>query len=358
MNGLPGWDRGTSPYHRGERELHDRLDRGERQDAIGRRVLRPYMPDQHREFFRQLPFLVLGSVDAEGWPWASMLFGRPGFAESPEPRRLEVRARPLRGDPLREYLADGMPAGVLGIELPTRRRNRMNGIVALDTDLDDARMDGARGDDARSDGVHRGFAIEVVQSFGNCPQYIQTRAPHWVREPEDEAADPVVEPLDRLDADAVRLIRNADTLFVASHNPDDDPRDTGGVDVNHRGGRSGFVLVEGNTLTVPEYVGNYMFNTLGNFLVCPKAGLLFVDFDSGDLLLLTGRVELLWEKTPEFEAFRGAERGWRFTLHRGVRLRGGSPLRWRFGELSPNVLQTGDWDEAAQRVAGEAGPQA
>ena len=73
------------------------------------------------------------------------------------------------------------------------------------------------------------------------------------------------------------------------------------------------------------------------------AGLLFVDFASGDILQLTGTVELLWDITPEIAAFEGAQRAWRFHLTRGHRLVGASPLTFVAGEASPRSLQTGQW---------------
>lgn len=330
---LPGWDRETSPYHQGEQELQNRLGRKALQERMGRKIHRPFMPEQHRTFFAQLPFLIAGSVDAHDWPWASILFGEPGFVSTPDDRTLLIDAAPVPGDPLAENIEAGAPVGFVGIELPTRRRNRVNGVIG-----------GRKG---------RAIQVDVVQSYGNCPQYIQTRDMTFVREPA-VPADVGIESFTELDESAAHLIRGADTLFVASYNDRDDVRDTGGVDANHRGGRPGFVKVEGNTLTIPDYVGNFAFNTLGNFLLNPKAGLLFIDFDSGDLLQLTGTVELLWDKTDEIEAFRGAERAWRFHLHHGRRLKNASPLRWTYGQESPNSRLTGDWDEAAKTLAAEA----
>jgi len=55
---------------------------------------------EHREFFQQLPFLLVGSVDASGQPWASVVAGTPGFATSPDPQHLRVGVLPHAGDPL------------------------------------------------------------------------------------------------------------------------------------------------------------------------------------------------------------------------------------------------------------------
>ena len=143
------------------------------------------------------------------------------------------------------------------------------------------------------------------------------------------------------------LIKNADTFFVSSFIPAKNRPEMEGVDVSHRGGRPGFVKIEGNILTVPDYPGNNLFNTLGNFLVNPKGGLIFIDFTTGDLLMLTGTVELLWDVNEDIAAFKGAERAWKFTLHHGIKLKDALPFRSTLGEFSPNSLMTGNWEEAS-----------
>ncbi len=323
---LAGWDRETSPYHAGEQELHDRLGRKDHQSSVARRIHRPYMPQQHRDFFSQLPLIFAGSVDAAGWPWASVLFGSPGFLNTPTDRQFQMAPGRINGDPFWDNATDGAQVGFVGIELPTRRRNRMNGIVRA---------------------TEGPLSVDVVQSYGNCPQYIHTRGVSFHRDPQINTTPERVE-FAYLPADAAALITRSDTLFVASQNPQDDPRDTGGVDVSHRGGNAGFVKVDGNVLTIPEYIGNFAFNTLGNFMVNPKAGLLFVDFTTGDLLQLTGTVELMWEPDAEIASFKGAERAWRFHLDHGHILRAAAPMTWEDGEASPNALLTGDWEQAAQ----------
>lgn len=315
-----GWDKEVSPFHPGEVALHNLVGRAERQDFVGRRIIRPYMIDQHREFFASLPFVVAGSVDQTGAPWASALFGAPGFVSTPDDRSFAIDTPVLDGDPFAENAKPGAPVSFVGIELQTRRRNRLNGII----------RDG------------KGLVADVVQSFGNCPQYIHTRDMDFTRDPRSPFTP------DRHDFDSLgeaerAIIAKADTFFVASHNPDDDPRTNGGVDVNHRGGNPGFVKIADNTLTVPDFSGNFAFNTLGNFLMNPVAGLLFIDFASGDILQMTGTVELIWDITPELAAFDGAQRAWRFHLSHGRRLAGASPLGFTDGEPSPRSLQTGQW---------------
>jgi predicted pyridoxine 5'-phosphate oxidase superfamily flavin-nucleotide-binding protein len=295
------------PWHVGERSLHARLGIGERMDELGARVIRDHMPDQHREFFAQLPFVVVGSVDAQGHTWASVLAGAPGFVHSPDARTLTIAARPDPRDPAGEGLALGDAIGLLGIELHTRRRNRMNGTI---TGVDAA-----------------GLRVAVEQSFGNCPKYIHPRAPvDRARAEVDTRASAFV----GLDAPARATIAAADTLFVASHVELDGRRQ---VDVSHRGGPAGFVRIDdAGTLTIPDYAGNRFFNTLGNIAVQPRVGLVFVELETGSLLQLSGEAELLLEGDPRLATLAlgehepAPERAWRVHPRIGVHRAGALPF--------------------------------
>ena len=317
----------ASPWHAGERLLQTRVGVAERMAQIGPKVIRDYMPDQHRAFFAQLPFVVMGTVDPQGDPWAGVLEGEPGFAVSPDPHTLSVAAAPDADDPLRAGLSLGQPVGLLGIELHTRRRNRMNGRIAA--------WDGQR------------FDVAVTQSFGNCPQYIQARDFSFSRPPSLRVATAQAE-TSQLDDAARALIRASDTFFVASYVDSyvgsDVDSDVGGraVDVSHRGGKPGFVRVDGNVLTIPDFSGNRFFNTLGNLTANPRAGLVFIDFERGDVLQVSGRAEVVLD-SPEIQTFAGAERLWRVHARRVVRRPGALALRWRFHDYAPTALATGQW---------------
>ena len=315
-----------SPWHAGEKQLQAHVGVAERMEAFGRRVIRTEMPDQHRTFYQQLPFMLYGAVDADGNPWASILEGEPGFVHSPEPGALLFDSLPSADDPAQ--LTDGAAIGLLGIELHTRRRNRINGRVGV--------VAGG------------GFGVTVQQSFGNCPQYIQLRQFRSV--PLADPATRIAQHLNGLDEAAVTMIAGADTFFVASYVDVEGERS---VDVSHRGGQAGFVQVEGNRLTIPDFAGNLHFNTLGNLLLNPRAGLLFIDFNSGDLLHLNGRTEIILEG-PQVEAFQGAERLWTFDVESVVRRPAALALRWRFDGVSPNSLMTGTWEQANARLQAQA----
>jgi predicted pyridoxine 5'-phosphate oxidase superfamily flavin-nucleotide-binding protein len=212
---------------------------------------------------------------------------------------------------------EGADIGLLGIELHSRRRNRLNGTVL--------------------DPNPRGFTVRVGQSFGNCPQYIQAR---------QFEMRPAAIPKARYDFTALgaadrEIIAQSDTFFIATAARGTDS--ARGVDVSHRGGKPGFVRVEDEqTLLIPDFAGNLHFNTVGNLLLNPRAGLLFIDFEQGDLRYLTGHIEVIWEGA-ELRAFTGAERLLRFQLTAGRRVEGSLPLRWSAPDFSPFLERTGAW---------------
>ena len=278
----------------------------------GRVAIRPFMPDQHRAFFALLPYLFVATPDAAGWPMASVLTGDKGFIQSPDPVTLRIGALSAADDPAASTFRAGAEIGMLGLDFTTRRRNRANGrLIAVDD----------------------GLTVEIAQSFGNCAQYIQTRAPA----PHAAAGAPA-ERLDHLDDAARALIAASDTFFIASRSRAG--IGDGGLDMSHRGGRPGFVGVTGDTLAIPDFRGNRFYNTLGNLLGDPRAGLVFIDFASGDILQLQGRATIDWH--PEGGP-AGAERLWRVEVTRAWRRRGAFPFAWTFGDYAPTTLATGTW---------------
>ena len=314
----PGWARTESPFHAGELAIQARLGIQERIDRMGRRLIREYLTEQMQQFFAQLSYVIVGTVDRGGNPWASILVGKPGFLATPNDRLLQVTAQLLAGDPLAHNLAEGSDIGLLGIELENRRRNRINGIISKVT----------------SDG----FEVRVNQSFGNCPQYIQARNFKYVDTQAAQATE-----ISSFAKSERQLISNADTFFIATAYQDESAGITKGVDVSHRGGKPGFVRIDSeDTLTIPDFHGNCYFNTLGNIELNPRTGLLFVDFTDGDLLYLTGTAEIIWSGA-EISSYEGAEQLVRFHLERGYLVRNSLPLRWTSPEFSPMLKKTGSW---------------
>lgn len=331
---MSGWPKSGSPYHPGEQRVQERAGARDFAERIGRQVIRDFLTDQHRAFYPLLPYVFVGSLDAQRRPWASVLSGAPGFLSSPDDRRIAVRARAPEGDPLARNLAPGSPVAMVGVQFETRRRNRVNGWVR------------SVGDD--------GFEFEVSQSFGNCPQYIQARKARWP----NDVSKPRGRPSDEdavLSQRASELIARADTFFIASASPNaGDENPVEGVDVNHRGGRPGFVQVsEENSHSVirwPDFVGNSAFNTLGNIALNPVAGLLFIDFERGDVLSVTGSAEIVWDE-EQAAGLRGAERVVSLRIDSGVYIAEALPIRWGGVQHASQLADTGTWAEARESQA-------
>jgi len=326
-----GWTRSEDPFHDGELEAQRRMGVREQMANFGRRVIRDWMPDQHRAFYQQLPYIVVGATDEQGWPWASMLVGAPGFIESPDEYTLTLDVDAAPGDPVLGALAQGSSLGMLGIELSTRRRNRLQGWVER------------RHEDR--------LTLRIAQAFGNCPQYIQRRT---ITHAPERVAKPAVE-MTSLDERARALIARSDTFFIATAHRDDAdaPGSNLGADASHRGGKPGFVRIsgDGDTLLWPDFSGNNHFNTIGNMLVHPRAGMLFIDFDRGDALYLTGEAEVIWGG-PLVEAVEGAERVVAIKTHRAIYIEGAIPLTFDFQEPSPTLMFTGVWPDTSVLAAG------
>jgi predicted pyridoxine 5'-phosphate oxidase superfamily flavin-nucleotide-binding protein len=295
-----------SPFHAGELAVQEQAGVRSGADKIGRSIDDAIAPAA-AHFLSQRYTLYVGSLDVDGRPWASQLVGPPGFIAVVDPRTVRVDAVPAPGDPLLVNVRGNPHVGLLAIDLVTRRRFRVNGMAAVEN-----------GDVLR---------IGVAQAYGNCPKYIQRREPVAVSDAVGDATQ--VTRHDGLGSAARARIERADTFFLATAHP------TEGADVSHRGGRPGFVQVAGDDhLVWPDYQGNTMFMSLGNLAVHPRAGLLFVDFETGDVLQLTGRASIVWDPA-RVAAFPGAQRLIELDVEVVIDAPRASPLRWRLVEPSP-----------------------
>ena len=122
---------------------------------------------------------------------------------------------------------------------------------------------------------------------GNCPKYLNKK--------QIVPASPrpsLVSNSPRLPDEAIDLLTKSDIFFISSSNQDLD------MDTNNRGGPPGFVRVvkndaSGTVLAYPEYSGNRLYQSLGNLQTNPKTGLVFPDFETGDVLYVSGTTEIL-----------------------------------------------------------------
>lgn len=302
-------------FHEGERAVQRRAGVADQAARLAS-MIQPRLDAAFAAFLATQPFVVVASATADGRVWASMLVGPPGFVRVPAPDRVVIAAAPDGGHPLGGLgSGGGTPVGILAIDPPSRGRIRLNGVARV---------------------VPDGIEIAVREVFGNCPKYIQRRHPVAIdtdRRPGRPAMG------DALDADQRSVIAAADTCFVASLHPER------GADASHRGGRPGFMSVapDGRSLTLPDYRGNNMFQTLGNLTVSPAVGLLVVDWGTGRALYLTGSASIDWDG-PRLADWPGAERLVDVAIDRVVDRPGASPLTWELVEahrLNPEVPAAG-----------------
>lgn len=295
----------TERYHSGEREIQQRTGESDRA-LLHSRGIGGSIPAGAYPFLRNQQYCVLAWVSPEGEVWSCFVTAPLGFATVDADgtelvMELGEDNTVLQSIPPMERMREGDHVGVLFVEFATRRRLRVNGKAA---EVSSSRL-----------------RIAVAEAFANCPKYIQRRVSgQQVSQREGIAAHPVLG--QGLSEELVRWITEADTVFVASAHPN------GPADASHRGGTPGFIRVRGGELFIPDYPGNSMFKTLGNFAVQPRAGLTFVDFERHRQLQMTGDVRLDLRAGETSGETGGTGRWWMF-----------SPRTWIVSTLSHSF----DW---------------
>ncbi|KAL5003285.1 hypothetical protein BDV10DRAFT_154605 [Aspergillus recurvatus] len=283
---LQGW-------HPGETKLHNLLHFPP-PIAAGYTAIESQLREQHRVFHTsKLPFMPLTVIDKDGRPWAGIAAGSSGdigFVGSPDLKTLIFGVKVWAGEPLAELLGgwnekaagDRLLTAGLGIEFSTRRRNKFAGAIR------DVRADAGDGEYV--------VGVEVKEALGNCPKYINTRQliPHPNTNPTMAHHVARMPGNPRLPSEVTDMVASADTVFIASvyrSDPATASRFPSHAGMNARSGLPGFIRVlpsDGRTLVLPDYSGNRFLSSLGNIEASGLAGFTIVDFESGDVLYLTG----------------------------------------------------------------------
>lgn len=300
----------SDPFHPGERAIQEKT--GQRDIALlNGRMIADQIPAAAKLFVAQQHYGVLGWASPEGELWAAFFAGPQGFARTDDERKtLYLRLGDALGEnarnPLFAGLREGDPLGTLFVELATRRRLRVNGRVSRLTDEE--------------------LAIAIDQAHPLCPRYIQRRQ---LEERDPGPATTNIQEGQALGEDLAAWITGADTFFVASAHPDRS------ADVSHRGGNPGFVRLQNGVLRIPDYPGNSLFNTFGNFALNPRAGLAFVDFEANRQLQMTGDVRLDFDAGAQAGETGGTGRWWEFTPRKWVVSPLNKAFAWKLVDPSP-----------------------
>ena len=299
----------NEPFHDGEISVQERA--GERDIARrhGAGISSRIVPGA-LEFLARQRLVALSASGDDGHLWTSVWCGEPGFVQSADGQRVSILPKLMAAspdDPMLRRLAIGRDIGMLAIELASRRRLRINGTI-----------EGISADEV---------SVIVRESVTNCPKYIQRRHPHEVSTPPSRRAS---EWGRALDEERRALVERADTAFVGSLHP------ARGVDASHRGGAPGFIhVVDATTLRVPDYPGNSMFMTLGNFEIDSRASLAALDFDRRLVVSFSGSARLHFEAENPRHPTGDTGRYWDFAIREWVQFELPSALRWELLDSSP-----------------------
>ncbi len=254
-------------YHDGEMQAQRRAGVRDLAERVGR-IIRPTIPAAAAEFLAEQSLLIVATRRRDGVVRASALCGKPGFACAAGETSIAIRPTSGHIDTVFEDLRETGRAGILAIDFANKRRLRANGLAVVDGEA---------------------ILLSTAEVYGNCPQYITQR------DDKIELGFARTGSAATLNASQRRTIAAASTFFIASAHPER------GADASHRGGASGFVRVDENRLSWSDYAGNNMFNTIGNLLVNPRCGLLFVDFATGATLRIEGTASVQWEPERRVE---------------------------------------------------------
>ncbi|OIW30173.1 hypothetical protein CONLIGDRAFT_702726 [Coniochaeta ligniaria NRRL 30616] len=342
---LPG--RSAFGWHSGERAVQELLGAS---TASRPNPTSLEFPPAHGFRIASNHLLALGALDDEGRPWSTIWGGERGFAQRIAKGVLGIRtlvdrqydpvAQALlgsaaRGNPVRP---DDVTTGYkfmsgMSIDFDSRDRVKVMGRL-LTSEV---------GDDDKVGEVQ--LAMVVQESTGNCPKYINKRDVRAHVSSPRLLSDSLPLP-----QQAVDLIHKADLFFMSSTNGDS-------MDTNHRGGPVGFMRLASNeidkdgsggvVLVYPEYSGNRLYQSLGNLYLNPKIGIAIPDFDTSDVLYLTGTAQLLLG-----EAATAVMPHCKLVLQIRVQearlVADGLPFRGQLGEMSP-------YDPPLRALVGEAG---
>jgi len=269
------------------------------------------LADDARAFIALQSLCVAAGLGADGNPDGALVWGGPGFVETPDARTCRLRVDRHATAGLLGGLANGRAAWALFfISHPTRERLCVHGAARVVAD----------------DGATVLVELVVERSFFHCPKYIATRVAGLSMPSTTQAEHGGwdVAALQGGDSSALSeparaFLAERDLAFLCTV----DGR--GQCGVNHRGGAPGYLATRppsaeapGGLLFLPDYPGNGAFEAIGNILESGRAMLIVPDYSAQLALLVAGRADVLElaEAPDELRSATGAERLVRIAVER------------------------------------------
>ncbi|RKU49335.1 hypothetical protein DL546_009864 [Coniochaeta pulveracea] len=276
------------------------------------------------------PIVALGTLDPGDRPWTTILGGERGFARPVARDTLAVASLVDRQhDPVvNALLGDsgegevvhpdgGKVISALSIDLENRDRVKISGRMAVGVTT------------GRDSVGELQMLVKVEETLGNCPKYMNKKVIR-AHLPEPKLVSDTLP----LPGEALDLIGRADMFFLSSTYGE-------AMDTNHRGGPAGFVRVVRNedgdggvVLAYPEYSGNRLYETLGNLYLNPKLGLAIPDFETSNVLYVTGTAEIL-VGADAAALLPHTKLAIKISVSSAKFVRDGLPFRGTAGQMSP-----------------------
>ncbi|WP_299673364.1 pyridoxamine 5'-phosphate oxidase family protein [uncultured Tenacibaculum sp.] len=299
------------PFHEGELELQKKY-KAYHPPKLVERLLKDHILNELIPFIEQQTTIIISTTDEENHIWTSMIIGKKGFIKVQNPKQLDIFLNKTQHNEKDIFLTNiqtNTNVGLLFIDTASRTRYRINASAEIINDT---------------------ITFSITEAYPNCPKYIQQRVLSISEEKTSVKSEQTTGTI--LNDFQRNWITNADTFFLGSVNKH------GNMDASHRGGPKGFIqLLENDILKIPDYIGNNLFNTLGNFLQCPKSGLLFIDYENGNALQLSGSTTLVLdqENTEDLETTMGTGRYWLFKPEKWIQTKTYYTADWEFISFSP-----------------------
>jgi uncharacterized protein len=262
------------------------------------RKKQPYLAPEMQVFAESQDLCIVSFVDNDGQVCGRLLHGRLGeFAKAPDDHHLIIQPlnRTMGDLPFPETCARSWQLGLMFIEFKTRKRLCVHAT-------------------GKWEETERCLALEVTQSVFHCAKYIDPSyqiarcASRHPRTFKTAGLTMAAEP-GRLIHQLVDFLAEQRVAFVCTVDRN------GQCAVNHRGGKCGFISVNGlqgeARVLVPDYAGNGAFEAVGNIWETRRAAVFVPDPERGYGVCVSGPAELFDGEvlqTEPFVSLSGAQR--------------------------------------------------